>query len=96
MVSGAKIIRLHLRYAEAATESHLPQVLILLCVIHGALGAHEPAVAALDAACSAGRQWSDLWEQVCRSIHDDVLLERIKRGVEQVRVEQASLRRAHR
>ncbi len=85
-----------LGHAETASESRLPHVFILLCVIHDALGNPEPAAAALDAACSGGRQWSDLWEQVRRSVHDDLLLKRIERGVERVRFRRTSGRPSRR
>ena len=70
-----------LHYAEAAGKSHLPHVLVLLCAIYDGLGRPDQAAAALDAACAEGRQWSELWEQVCRSVHDDALLQQIERGV---------------
>jgi hypothetical protein len=77
--------RAALRYGESARESRLPHVLILLSVAYEALGAAEQAAAAFDTACSEGRRWSDLWEQICRSIHDDELLQRIERGISRIR-----------
>ena len=79
-----------LRYGEAARESRLPHVLILLSVAYQAIGAENEAAAAFDAACSEGREWSDLWEQISRSVHDTTLLHRIERNIEQVRSRQAS------
>lgn len=84
-----------LRYADAANESRLPHVCILLCAIHDALGQLDHAAAALAEACANGRQWPDLREQVRRSVHDDALLERIERGVEHVRFRREAAQPRH-
>ena len=70
-----------LSFSEAAMALGPPHVLVLRCAIYGALGLKESAAAALDEACAKGRNLTELWEQICRSVHDDAVLAEFRGGL---------------
>jgi adenylate cyclase len=71
-----------LRYREAATFTRRPDILLVFAGIAGAVGAERDAAATVELACTGGRDWRDLWNQLVRYIRDDKLMSKIRCGLE--------------